>query len=719
MNLEELRHANFAALAEAITDWSSVIKNLTEMEKVARIGLKQGANRANWAGVNATVSRDFIAKTAGEFSDAVTQATTIHDILHDTHGELIKYRDELNQAIDRGLKKGISVYGVSGGGFKVFVSVHPEPPESKNAVEPLRDELQRILNQASESDRTAAEVLRAIADQAKYGFSDAKYGDRDSAATAVEDAKKWAKAAKHPEDMSDKELAAFNRDLKKYRNDDLFAERFATDLGGKQTLQFWTDITATHQGNRDDMDQLKELQKNFSTTLATATQSDSLDMQKWERDVVREGNTNFRSNASGAPVGVQGFQVMSSLMRHGNYEKGFLYDYGKDLLERDRSHASGAMGTREIWGDSPNIDLVFGKGNGSDPMNGFMDALSRNPDAAEDVFDKKSDLNHLIESTQNTDRGKHVGHALEAAVTGIPYGDSAPRSPIPHSANQVEIVKNMMHVVADPEHDYDLVKKGIGESFGHVAAAYMPEINRTIAGPGHDQIFPTHSQAPDDLDQTDTTRFLYALGKDDDATAAAVYGRGIYTNSTIEAHIAGLGSYTGEPETAITRVAENAGLIDGILNRSRGDDDIEVGLEGDKQTNDALKRQGEFAKTFVQTGIAVGAVTLEGAGGIAREAAIGAGGAFLAGAAAVGIDRIIDSREIDNEDQIMYQAGKELNVAKEDTSRSVLSATDYSLEEHESHLKKDEVSSLVGTAVSTGWDLSDTRLEDVTARPST
>lgn len=717
MNLEELRDANFAALGEAITDWASAIKNLTEMEKVARIGLKQGANRANWAGVNATVSREFITKTAGEFSDAVTQATTIHDILHDTRGELIRHRDELNRAINRGLDQGISVYGVSGGGFKVFVSVHPEPPESKKAVEPLRDELQRILSQATESDKTAAEVLRAIADQAKYGFSDAKYADRDSAAEAIETAEKWAKVAKHPEDMSERELAAFNRDLKKYRNDDLFAERFATDLGGKQTLQFWTEIAATHQGNRDDTDQLKELQKNFSMTLATATQSDSSDMQKWEREVVKEGNTNFKSNASGTPVGVQGFQVMSSLMRHGNYDKGFLFDYGKDLLERDKSHASGAMGTREIWGDISNIDLVFGKGDGSDPMNGFMDAISHNPDAAEDVFDNKSDLNHILESTQNTDRGTHVGHALEAAVTSIPYGDSTPRAPVPHSANQVEIVKDLMHAIADPEGGDDLVTKGIGESFGHVAAAYMPEINRTIAGPGHDPIFPAHSQDPGGLDQTDTTRFLRALGKDDDATAAVIYGRGIYTNSTIEAHIADSSLFGGKTETAITRVAENAGLIDGILNRARSDEGIESGLEGDKETNEALKRQGEFAKTFVQTGIAVGAVALEGAGGVARETAIGAGGAFLAGAAAVGIDRIIESREIDEEDKLMYQAGKELNVAKEDTSRSVLAATDYSLKEHESSLSKEEMDSLVGTAVSKGWDLSDTRSEEVAKRP--
>ncbi|MGW0908223.1 hypothetical protein [Streptomyces sp. NPDC002853] len=718
MNLEELRQANFSALGEAITDWSSTIRNLTEMEKVARVGLKQGANRANWAGVNATVSREFISKTAGEFSDAVTQATTIHNILRDTRGELIKCRDELNRAIERGFKKGLSVYGVDGGGFKVLVSVHPEPPESKKAVEPLRDELLRILNQATESDTTAAEVLRAIADQAEYGFSDAKYKDRDSAADALEDAEKWAKLARRPEGMSDKQIAAFNRDLKKYRSDDLFAERFATSLGGKQTLQFWTDIAATHQGNRADIDAYKDLQKNFSMTLATATQSDSADMQRWEREVLREGNSNFNNKASGAPVGVQGFQVMSSLMHHGNYDKSFLAGYGDDLLKRDKAHASGAMGTKDIWGDSPNIDLIFGKSNGSDPMVGFMDALSHNPDAAEDVFHDKSNLNHLLESTRNTDRGASVGHALEAAVTGVSHGDLTPAGPIPHNRNQVEIVNNLMHAIAAPEDGEELVTKSTGESFGHIAAGYMPEINRTIAGPGADNIFTTNSELPRGLDRTDTYRFLDALGKDDDAAASVIYGRTIYTSSAIEAHMANPDIYGGATSEAIEAIAHNSGVIEGILGHSRADVSIDEQVTADKSANDALKRQGDFFKTVVSTGVAVGTVALAPQG-MAAEAAAAAGGAFFGGAAALGVDNIFEGRDVDEKDKAIYHSGKKLNMTEDATIQTMLDAAAEARKEHGySEVSKDSLDNIIRTATQSGWVESDARMEDAKNRPS-
>ncbi|MEU2164397.1 hypothetical protein QRN89_13225 [Streptomyces chengbuensis] len=79
MDLEALRHANLSQLNTAIGDWGTVVKNLTTLEKRARDDMKAKADRAEWAGVNASVSRGFISKTAGEFSDALTQAmSTLH-----------------------------------------------------------------------------------------------------------------------------------------------------------------------------------------------------------------------------------------------------------------------------------------------------------------------------------------------------------------------------------------------------------------------------------------------------------------------------------------------------------------------------------------------------------------------------------------------------------------------------------------------------------------
>ncbi|MFE3323969.1 hypothetical protein [Streptomyces sp. NPDC059176] len=58
--------------SEAITAWNGVVDKLKTMETDARYDLKAKAEKANWAGVNATVSSTFITKTAGELSDAHT-----------------------------------------------------------------------------------------------------------------------------------------------------------------------------------------------------------------------------------------------------------------------------------------------------------------------------------------------------------------------------------------------------------------------------------------------------------------------------------------------------------------------------------------------------------------------------------------------------------------------------------------------------------------------
>jgi hypothetical protein len=60
MHLDALRHGNFSLLNTAISDWGKVVKNLKSLEKRARDDMKAKADRANWAGVNATVSREFL-----------------------------------------------------------------------------------------------------------------------------------------------------------------------------------------------------------------------------------------------------------------------------------------------------------------------------------------------------------------------------------------------------------------------------------------------------------------------------------------------------------------------------------------------------------------------------------------------------------------------------------------------------------------------------------
>ncbi|MDX5568804.1 hypothetical protein PYK79_43505 [Streptomyces sp. ID05-04B] len=159
MDLDALRHGDLAKLGEAVTDGQQMTKKLADLQKDAETNLKAKADTARWAGVNATVSREFITKTAAEFADAHTQADSIAKILSDTHGELVSFRTQLTAAIARGAQQNLSVIDTGDGTFTVTGNTRPDwasDPSGKagatdqKAVDALRDEIQALLTKSTQ-----------------------------------------------------------------------------------------------------------------------------------------------------------------------------------------------------------------------------------------------------------------------------------------------------------------------------------------------------------------------------------------------------------------------------------------------------------------------------------------------------------------------------------------------------------------------------------------
>ncbi|MER7200274.1 hypothetical protein CG723_21835 [Streptomyces sp. CB01635] len=445
MDLDALRYGNFSALGEAVGDWEEMVVNLKSLQDDAERDLKAKADRANWHGANATVSREFVDKTAGEFADAHTQANSIAKILGDTRSELIDYRQQLNDAIDRGMKKNLTVVDTGNGGFTVTMNIHPDraakgtevPDHSPQDVTGLRDEVQRILSGATESDNTAAKTLNLIVDQATYGFSGADYSDRDAAAKAVKEADDLANLMKNKgDDMTPAEFDRLNASMAKYKNDPLFQEEFAKTLGPKGTLDFWADLSDPSDGGdlqRARRDQLGDFQKNLGMTLAGATQSDSADMQSWKDRMVDLGGQTVQTRGSN----VYGFQLMSNIMRTGNYDDDFVNKYGNALVATEKKmklpdhYWQGAGGP-----PMPKMNFI-GEDFGRDPMTGFMTGLSNSPDAATEFFNETHPQDnaewvlkerHTFDDTPLDDGDGNqsrdaTGRALLAATSGMNPND--------------------------------------------------------------------------------------------------------------------------------------------------------------------------------------------------------------------------------------------------------------------------------------------------------
>ncbi|MGA5043613.1 hypothetical protein [Streptomyces arboris] len=477
MDLETLRHGNFAQLNEAITAWKGVVDKLKALETDARDDLKAKADKANWAGLNASVSREFITKTAGEFSDAHTQATTIHNVLKDTRDELVEYKTELDQALERGRKKNITVVPTGNGGFTVTMVIHPDraakgtqvADHSQQDVDHLRDDVQRILNRATESDSSAAKVLKAIADQAEVGFSGAQYKDRDSAADALKKAEEAAKLIKEKGDeMTPAEFQKLNSTLGAYKNDPLFQEKFATTLGPKGVLEFWADLTEVSSPNdlaRTQLNQLGDFQKNLGLTLAGATQSDSPAMRAWENDMVKLAGERYQTRGSQ----VWGFQLMSNLMRVGDYDDKFLNKYGNALVETEKKMKlpgnfwSGGVGGPNM----PKMNFMSDEDFGRDPMTGFMTALANSPDASTEFFNAKEPQDNaewvLKERTSFDDTplddGPNpaldaTGKAMFAAVSGISDPEAEGARFVEHTDAHRDALKRSMGFLADTGDDF-------------------------------------------------------------------------------------------------------------------------------------------------------------------------------------------------------------------------------------------------------------------------
>ncbi|MFE9678622.1 hypothetical protein ACFYO5_31690 [Streptomyces sp. NPDC006259] len=126
MALDALRYGDSSKLGEAVTDWEQMTKKLADLQKDAASNLKAKADKAKWAGVNATVTREFIAKTAAEFADTHNQAESITKILSDTRGEVIGYRSQLNDPITRPAQRSLTVIDTGEGSLTVTGNTRPD-----------------------------------------------------------------------------------------------------------------------------------------------------------------------------------------------------------------------------------------------------------------------------------------------------------------------------------------------------------------------------------------------------------------------------------------------------------------------------------------------------------------------------------------------------------------------------------------------------------------
>ncbi|MEC4019183.1 hypothetical protein [Streptomyces sp. H27-D2] len=627
MTMQELNDLRLGTLDTAVSDWGIMSGRLDTLSTgghgdVSAKKLETKTNAADWKGVNATVSREFVTKTAVEFQDVAAEAKSVLGILREASAAFKKHKADLRTVVDDVAKtniyindKGGAVASVPSGAAAGDADIH-NPSDDELAVAQRR--VKRVLWEASETDCIAARALRALAKN-KHDFTGDGPGGLKEAddQQGKADADYWAKKAKEGDvkDWSDEDLARCNETLKNQRDNPGFTERFATTLGADGTLQFWRDLAAPPGGavEGDRAKILAEVQDNLSMTLANATQSDSPAMETWKREVIAAGDKPFP--IQGLTMGPNGFQVMSSLMGKGKFDEGFLHDYGKGLLEYERKFPGDP---EAAWRDSTTLNYPP-TDEPDDPFVGFMESLGHNPEASVEFFNDSTTVNgkeldnwdYLVAKDDDAREwplgedgkpfGHHaLGHALESATVGVPYDSDA--APPKHSAESAELVNRIVGEYGKNPDRLD--ESPLNSSLGNITAEYMRDVQDGIQGRGEIATYGSNADLADLAHSNTLANFLGAVGKDPDAYGAILTSQQAVTTELINDAFHDqdkLGNVLSE--AVDVRVAPGA-EITGIMAESRTQAVYDDKIAADAEFNEGVVTADKWAGRAIDTGLA-------------------------------------------------------------------------------------------------------------------
>ncbi|KUF13037.1 hypothetical protein [Streptomyces silvensis] len=633
LTVEDVLGLRLGKLASAVDDWEVTARRLHELaggrggaESAAL--LRSKAEQADWKGVNATVGKAFVVRTAAEFDDAATSARSVLAVLSDALRAFTRHRDDMTHVVDDAAGRGIRV--TARGAAEPRAAQGDSVPGPAKAEGPTDEEIaavernaKHVLEEAEDTDRITARALRALA-RGKHDFSGTEVKGLDHADNLQgrQDADRWAEeiAKGDVANWSDGKLRRFNETLAAQKDNPAFAERFATALGADGTLRFWRDLANQPDtwGLVDDDARGKLLgrtQDDLSTALATATWGDGPGMEAWKKDMIAAGGREVPASVPGGAT-PYGFAVMSSLMRKGTYDTAFLQEYGDGLLKFERE-------APPFDSVNPMGRLVHPPGDDpADPVAWFMESLGHNPDAsleflhsgprAKDHFDylvghgdgsRTAGLETVASLTGGGGAARDfyetsLGHALESAATGNPYDSGAPSKP--HSAASADFVHHLVdHYGSHPDHLDDSKLRG---SLGNITADYMRDFQDGMNGP---RGLTTHGTNADlgSLHGSTLKNFLGAVGKDPDAYGAILHAQQSITTELVDETLRNPHSL---PRAAVNADVNNmvapGAEIAGIMAESRTQAIYDDRIASDEEFNKGITTTDKWAGRVIDLG---------------------------------------------------------------------------------------------------------------------
>ncbi|MER6285855.1 DUF6571 family protein [Streptomyces sviceus] len=635
VSIPYLDKADLGPLADAAASWKALP---AKYEALQREFEQRVINhlKGHWDGDAADAAFVTMGRARTEYENAATEAERIAKLLLDAHGEFDASQKQLHALLDEARNDHYKVYD---DGRVEDVDPRQDSPtasaspglaeERKKKLDSLVSRLTRVLELATAADEAASAALERDANGDSQSFNTSVYTTLD----AVE-ADQAAALMNKKGRLSDAEITKLNLLLSANKNDPEFSRDFAVKTGGENMLSKYNELMSPPAGttlSKEQLAQLKQLKANLGTTIGTATTSDDHrkggpdpEITKFQNDLLKAGQRDFNANPTESPYGLSGYQLTSSLMSEGKWDKDFLQDYGDALITAEKNGANAGQNPDAYWGyprtlGTTNIGAL-------DPMAGFMDALGHNPDASTEFLtsdatidgEKVDHLDYLLKDRHwpegagytgdsgNPSGYNNLGHAMESATSGRPFDSDG--APVKHTAERAALMNELVDTIGgDPGLISGSPRDEMRDSLGNMTAEYMADVQAAFGNEqGTIKPFGEPVNPPKGFETGTLVPFLANVGRDPDAYVAISESSQANTAIWMQ-EVAKQHPGYDEMTPAMENVAHPGGVVAGILSDARDQAIFEEHSASDKDFNDAVATGDKWAGRGL--GMAVGAAT--------------------------------------------------------------------------------------------------------------
>ncbi|MFG2030372.1 hypothetical protein [Streptomyces sp. NPDC048825] len=656
LTYKDVAEVDLGKLGTAVADWKKAVNDLKTLASSAEKGMLAKSEAARWAGVNATVTRDFVKKVSKEFTDAHAQAQTIFRLISDAHTDLVEVQKKMKTTLQEADALGVRIEDIGDGQVRWFFphvrgDSDERTQEQLTSAQSIADRVARLTGNAMEIDASVTSALSKAHGKDPANFGHKNYDSLDDAQS-----ERAVELAKRGPEMTGKEFAELNQLMKYNAKDSDFSTAFYQGLGGpKQALEFFgqMSIDSVYVDEKGRQAMTQELQRNLGTALASATDPDNKThlQASWTKEFRKLGTERIpmMKYDQNPPYG---YQLLGGIMRYGEYDARFLNPIAEHVVQLHQkdpmmfADSKFAMGT----GDQHPFNPSGKNGAGFDPVTGMLEALGHSPEAAKEFFtaDPKSYTEDGALKSGAPDLGKDqdgqpitnyldyfandkyemfpdivghapddaekaftyvndsFGHALEAATLGHAYDD-----PTPQLVRDEKSAQIMEQVVETYGGDAELLKKQevLSDSLGRMGAGYVDDINWALNENASDSIFaPTENyNGHAEFGRDGARQFLSALGQHPDAYAEVSTAEKVYTTSMLAAQAGDDGTIN---QAAAREAVRTGSEVQGMLDQSRADQVTAENLKKDEEYNKALDERAGWIEFGAGVGVAAGAAFL-------------------------------------------------------------------------------------------------------------